>query len=276
MDFLNNTEIVVGIGFVIFLAVILYYKVPSMLAHKLDERAVRIRAELDEARALREEAQTPPRGFERRQKEVKAQAEDIVAAARSEAEKAAEAAKADIRRSVARRMQTATEQIAAAEQSAIRQIKDQRRHRGGRRGARRAPGQMKAADVEPDDRRRDHRDRQPSCTEGVPPMATVEARKAQLEARLDRADRPGERIENELEQPVSDSFAEQAAEREEEEVLEDLGAAGVQEIRMIEAALDRIDQGPYGTCVVCGDPIGDDRLDALPATPLCATCAGGA
>jgi len=125
MDFLNNTEIVVAIGFVIFLAIIFYYKVPSMLAHKLDERAVRIRAELDEARALREEAQTLLAGFERRQKEVKAQAEDIVAAARSEAEKAAEAAKADIRRSVARRMQTATEQIAAAEQSAIRQIKDQ-------------------------------------------------------------------------------------------------------------------------------------------------------
>ncbi len=117
MDFLNNTEIVVGIGFVIFLGVLIYYGVPAMLARKLDERAVRIKAELDEARALRDEAQTLLAGYERRQKEVKAQAEDIVTAARAEAEKAAEAAKEDIRRSVARRLQTATEQIAAAEQA---------------------------------------------------------------------------------------------------------------------------------------------------------------
>ena len=95
-----------------------------MIARKLDERAVRIKAELDEARALRDEAQTLLAGYERRQKEVKAQAEDIVVAARREAEKAAEAAKEDIRRSVARRMQTAAEQIAAAEQAAVRQIKD--------------------------------------------------------------------------------------------------------------------------------------------------------
>ena len=124
MDFLNNTEIVVGIGFVIFVGVLIYFKVPGLIGNKLDERAVRIRAELDEARALREEAQTLLAGFERRQKEVKAQAEDIVTAARAEAEKAAEAAKEDIRRSVARRLQTATEQIAAAEQAAVRQIKD--------------------------------------------------------------------------------------------------------------------------------------------------------
>jgi F-type H+-transporting ATPase subunit b len=124
MDFLNNTEIVVTIGFVIFLGILVYYKVPGMIANKLDERAVRIKQELDEARALREEAQTLLASFERRHKEVKAQAEDIVTAARSEAEKAAEAAKEDIRRSVARRLQTATEQIDAAEQAAIRQIKD--------------------------------------------------------------------------------------------------------------------------------------------------------
>jgi len=124
MEFLNNTEIVVGIGFVIFIAVLLYYKVPALIARKLDERAVRIKAELDEARALRDEAQALLAGYERRQREVKNLADDIVTAARAEAEKAAAAAKEDIRRSVARRMQTATEQIAAAEQAAVRQIKD--------------------------------------------------------------------------------------------------------------------------------------------------------
>ena len=78
MDFLNNTDIVVAIGFVIFVGVLIYYGVPGMLARKLDERAVRIRAELDEARALRDEAQTLLASYERRQKEVRAQAEDIV------------------------------------------------------------------------------------------------------------------------------------------------------------------------------------------------------
>ena len=125
MDFLNNTEIVVAIGFVIFVGVLIYFGVPGMITRMLDARAVRIKQELDEARALRDEAQTLLAGYERRQKEVRAQAEDIVTAARAEAEKAAEAAKEDIRNSVARRLKTATEQIAAAEQSAIRQIKDQ-------------------------------------------------------------------------------------------------------------------------------------------------------
>ena len=97
---------------------------PTLLTRKLDERAVRIRGELEEARALREEAQSLLVSYERKQKEVKAQADDIVAAARHEAQKAAEAAKEDIRRSVARRVQTATEQIAAAEKAAIRQIRD--------------------------------------------------------------------------------------------------------------------------------------------------------
>lgn len=124
MDFLNNTEIVVAIGFLIFVGVLIYFGVPGILARTLDARAVRIKAELDEARELRDEAQTLLAGYERRQKEVRTQAEDIVTAARAEAAKAAEAAKEEIRRSVERRLQTATEQIAAAEQDAIRQIKD--------------------------------------------------------------------------------------------------------------------------------------------------------
>ena len=57
---------------------------------------------------------------------------------------------------------------------------------------------------------------------------------------------------------MSERFEEQAIEREDDEVLEDLGAAGLREMRMIEAALDRIENGSYGVCVRCGEPIGDD------------------
>jgi len=124
MAFLYNTDIVVGIGFVIFVGILAYVGVPGMITGRLDGRATRIRADLDEARALREEAQALLASFERRQKEVKGLSEEIVAAARSEGERAAEVAKEDIRRSVARRLQAATEQIEAAERAAVRQVKD--------------------------------------------------------------------------------------------------------------------------------------------------------
>ena len=106
-------------------------------------------------------------------------------------------------------------------------------------------------------------------------MIAIETRKAQLEERLAELKARIARIEDELEQPVSERFAEQATEREEDEVLEDLGAAGAREVRMIEAALDRIANGSYGTCVRCGDPIAEERLNVVPATPMCADCASG-
>jgi RNA polymerase-binding transcription factor DksA len=104
-------------------------------------------------------------------------------------------------------------------------------------------------------------------------MTGIEARKAQLEARLRELNARLHRIESELDQPVSENFGEQAIERENEEVLEDLGSAGLQEIRMIDAALARIERGEYGICVVCGDDIGEERLNVLPHTPMCRNCA---
>jgi F-type H+-transporting ATPase subunit b len=124
MDFLNNTDIVVAIGFLIFVGVLIYFGVPRLLTTRLDARAAQIGADIAEAKSLREEAEVLLKGYERKQKEVAAQAEGIVAAARREAEQAAEQAKADIGKSVARRLQAATEQIAAAEQAAVREIRD--------------------------------------------------------------------------------------------------------------------------------------------------------
>jgi DnaK suppressor protein len=40
----------------------------------------------------------------------------------------------------------------------------------------------------------------------------------------------------------------------------------------VEQALARMDAGTYGTCERCGQPIDEERLDALPAAPLCLTC----
>jgi RNA polymerase-binding transcription factor DksA len=104
-------------------------------------------------------------------------------------------------------------------------------------------------------------------------MVAVGQRKRQLEERLDELRSRLRKIEHDLDQPVSATFSEQAIEREGEEVLEDLGHAGKQEIRMIEAALQRIEDGAYGVCVRCGDAIAPERLDILPHTPLCRNCA---
>lgn len=100
-------------------------------------------------------------------------------------------------------------------------------------------------------------------------MKSIEAREQQLRDRLAVLTSRLRRIETELDQENT----EPEIERDDDEVLEDLGAAGLQEIRMIEAALDRIAQGSYGICVVCGDPIGEERLDVLPHTPTCRNCA---
>ena len=102
---------------------------------------------------------------------------------------------------------------------------------------------------------------------------SIESRKAQLEARRAELTHRVDAIEDELEKPAAEEPEEQAVDMEEDEVREDLGEAAVREIRMIEAALDRIANGSYGTCTNCGEPIAEARLDALPATPLCADCA---
>jgi F-type H+-transporting ATPase subunit b len=122
---LYNTDFVVLLGFLTFVGILLYFKVPGKIAGMLDARAASIKSDLDEARALREEAKSILATYERRQKEVQEQADRIVAAARDEAMSAAAQAKADLKASIARRLAAATDQIASAEAAAIRQVREQ-------------------------------------------------------------------------------------------------------------------------------------------------------
>ncbi|WP_299845813.1 F0F1 ATP synthase subunit B [uncultured Roseovarius sp.] len=121
---LANTNFVVLIAFLLFVGVLLYLKVPSLLGGMLDKRAQGIEAELDEARALREEAQTLLAGYERKQKEVQDQADRIVAHAKEEAKVAAEQAKEDLKVSIARRLTAAEDQIASAQSAALKEVRD--------------------------------------------------------------------------------------------------------------------------------------------------------
>jgi F-type H+-transporting ATPase subunit b len=122
---LGNTDFVVLLGFLAFIALLVYLKVPGKLTGMLDARAASIKSDLDEARSLREEAKSILATYERRQKEVQEQADRIVSTAKEEAMAAAEQAKADLKASIARRLTAATEQIASAEAAAIRQVREQ-------------------------------------------------------------------------------------------------------------------------------------------------------
>lgn len=121
---LYNTDMVVAIAFVIFIGILIYFKVPGLVGGMLDKRADGIRSELDEARKLREEAQELRASFERKQVEVKEQAERIVVKAREDAMLAAEQAKAELEASIARRLRAAEDQIASAEEAALREVRN--------------------------------------------------------------------------------------------------------------------------------------------------------
>ncbi|MBJ3763430.1 F0F1 ATP synthase subunit B [Maribius pontilimi] len=121
---LNNTDFVVLLGFLIFIGVLVYYRVPTMLVGLLDKRAQGIRDDLAEARALREEAQSLLASYERKQKDVQNQADRIVAAAKEDAKANAEKAKKDLEATLERRIQGAKEQIASAEEDAVRNVRN--------------------------------------------------------------------------------------------------------------------------------------------------------
>ncbi|MEH6738888.1 MAG: F0F1 ATP synthase subunit B [Sulfitobacter sp.] len=122
---LGNTDFVVLLAFLLFIAVLFYFKVPTLLGGMLDGRADGIKNEIEEARKLREDAQTLLASYERKQKEVQAQADRIVADAKAEAKAAGEQARVDLATSVERRLAAAEEQIGSAQAAAVKEVRDQ-------------------------------------------------------------------------------------------------------------------------------------------------------
>jgi F-type H+-transporting ATPase subunit b len=122
---LRNTDFVVLIAFIVFIGVLLYAKVPAKIAALLDARAAQIKAELDEARALRDEARAILSSYDKKQKDVAEQSDRIIASAKEEAQAAAAKAKDDLKASIARRLAAAVDQIASAEAKAISAVRQQ-------------------------------------------------------------------------------------------------------------------------------------------------------
>ena len=99
------------------------------------------------------------------------------------------------------------------------------------------------------------------------------ARKAALQARRTELTGHLMDVENALDEQMPKDWEDRASERQGDEVLESLGQAEVDELRRIDAALARLRDGSSGVCRKCGEDISAERLDLLPATPFCRSCA---
>lgn len=121
---LYNTNFVVLVAFLIFVGILLKVGVPGKLAAMLDAHSAGIKANLDEARALRDEAKALLASYDAKHKEVQQQSARIIATAKEEAQAAADQAKAELAQSITRRLAAAADQIAAAEASALREVRE--------------------------------------------------------------------------------------------------------------------------------------------------------
>jgi len=106
-----------------FLFLLSFFGVWKRIGQSLDTRSDGIRTELDEARRLREEAQSLLASYQRKQKEAETQAEDIVAQAKRDAEAMAAQSRRDLTERLERRAATAEAKIANAEAQALGDVK---------------------------------------------------------------------------------------------------------------------------------------------------------
>ena len=97
-------------------------------------------------------------------------------------------------------------------------------------------------------------------------IQSLKDRKAWLETSLNK-------IERALDTEPPKAFEDRATERQGDEVLEHLGTSELNELKQVNAALERVEAGTFGICVACGDAVSDDRLTAVPHAARCRNCA---
>ena len=117
-------DISVAIAFVIFV-VLVAWKGTKKLTAGLDQRAEAIRKQLDETQNLREEAQAALASYQRQQRDALAEADEIVAQAKADAERMKVQAENVLTATIKRREEQAVERIAQAEATAIKDVRDQ-------------------------------------------------------------------------------------------------------------------------------------------------------
>jgi F-type H+-transporting ATPase subunit b len=116
-------EFWVAVAFVILMGVFAYFGVHRTVLKALDHRSARIKAELDDARRLKEEAAKLLAEYKARHAAAEGEAQEIIAAAKVEAERIASEAKVKMEDFVARRTKTAESKIALAEAQAVADVR---------------------------------------------------------------------------------------------------------------------------------------------------------
>ena len=96
--------------------------------------------------------------------------------------------------------------------------------------------------------------------------AALKSRQSELETRL-------EKLKRDASQEHSSDAAEQAQERENDEVVDAIGLETREALISVKAALQRIEDGSYGECTDCGEEIAAERLQARPEASRCIRCA---
>ena len=104
-------------------------------------------------------------------------------------------------------------------------------------------------------------------------MTDLEQRKRELEARLADLRQRLASLKVDAARAHSSDWAEQAQERENDEVVDAIGAETRESIAKLTSALERIEDGSYGVCKRCGGEIAAARLQASPEATLCINCA---
>src|ERR1700677_376123 len=123
IELIFEPETWVGVAFVIFVAIMVRLGVPRLITKTLDDRSARIKAELDEAMRLRQEAEVVLAQYRRKQQEAEAEAAAIIVTARAEAERLAAEAKTKVEDFIARRTKMAESKIAQAEAQALADVR---------------------------------------------------------------------------------------------------------------------------------------------------------
>ena len=118
-----NPTFWVGVAFVILLGFMIRAKVPSTITKALDDRAAAIKAELDEARTLREQAQKLLADYQKKHAAAEQEAQAIVDNARREAEALAAETRKSLKEGLERRTKMAEDKIARAEAEALREVR---------------------------------------------------------------------------------------------------------------------------------------------------------
>lgn len=116
-------EFWVFVSFVLFMGLLAYYKVFQAIGKALDDRALAIKKELDDARQLREEAQELLADYKRKSLEAEEEAKSIIEQAKREAEALAAETRKSLADQLERRSRMAEEKIARAEAQALGEVR---------------------------------------------------------------------------------------------------------------------------------------------------------